>query len=144
MYYATMDCLICMSHLQEQKQLKQLMYALSAHTDSLGGQGSNNSMTAATRAVDIHAKELAFVFTDIENSTEISNQDPTAFKEVWDLLLCGTACCCRALFAARQPEQDAKCGGIAYTASCSRTCTATIDCYCHHTMRCRTFSASGS
>lgn len=70
--------------LQEQKQLKQLMYALSAHTDSLGGQGTgmNGSMTAATRAVDIHAKELAFVFTDIENSTEISNQDPAAFKQV--------------------------------------------------------------
>eukprot|EP00878_Enallax_costatus_P030966 GHUV01033787.1.p1 GENE.GHUV01033787.1~~GHUV01033787.1.p1 ORF type:complete len:540 (+),score=161.45 GHUV01033787.1:449-2068(+) len=66
---------------QEQKQLKQLMYALSAHTDSLGGQG-NGSMTAATRAVDIHAKELAFVFTDIENSTEISNQDPASFKQI--------------------------------------------------------------
>eukprot|EP00878_Enallax_costatus_P041208 GHUV01047792.1.p1 GENE.GHUV01047792.1~~GHUV01047792.1.p1 ORF type:complete len:123 (-),score=38.33 GHUV01047792.1:318-686(-) len=86
-----------MLFLQEQKQLKQLMYALSAHTDSLGGQG-NGSMTAATRAVDIHAKELAFVFTDIENSTEISNQDPASFKQVCvsvTMMLPCSACCSR-------------------------------------------------
>jgi hypothetical protein len=69
--------------LQDAKQLKALMYALSSQGDLPAG---HNSSISAPRPREKDEKnndnEVAFVFTDIESSTELSQQDPNAFKQV--------------------------------------------------------------
>lgn len=83
-------CLRCAAtrptRLQEAKQLKALMYALVSHTDSDTRVpvrvGDSSTVAAGGRRVDTSDREVAFVFTDIESSTELSNQDADAFKQV--------------------------------------------------------------
>eukprot|EP00879_Flechtneria_rotunda_P023949 GHRR01025369.1.p1 GENE.GHRR01025369.1~~GHRR01025369.1.p1 ORF type:complete len:969 (+),score=296.48 GHRR01025369.1:353-3259(+) len=73
---------------QEAKQLKALMYALVSHSDMPGiqhGMGSSTLMAPPTQGADAADKEVAFVFTDIESSTELSNQDPDAFKQLQEV-----------------------------------------------------------
>lgn len=74
--------------LQESKQLKAMMYALISHEEMTPGPNHINSSMVITKG---HAglgdpsstdREVAFVFTDIESSTELSQQDPEAFKQV--------------------------------------------------------------
>lgn len=73
--------------LQEAKQLKQLMQSLATSgKDEDSGRG-----TSITLQSDPSGKPLiqqAFVFTDIESSTELSSQDPDAFKAVRVASLC--------------------------------------------------------
>lgn len=70
----------------ESKQLKALMYALTSTSDSYFGPGSAGSMTAIRARPNDEtlkgSKEFAFVVTDIEDSTALSQQDPVAFQQV--------------------------------------------------------------
>lgn len=68
--------------MQDAKQLKALMYALSSQGDLPGGHNGSVSMPQARRVGDMSEQEVAFVFTDIESSTELSQQDADAFKQV--------------------------------------------------------------
>lgn len=69
-------CVLC--PLQEVKQLKALMSALSS-----GGDGYEAGTAAPHRVeFDLKNKEVAFVLTDIESSTELSSRDGRAFKQV--------------------------------------------------------------
>jgi class 3 adenylate cyclase len=67
--------------MQEYKQLKALMYALVSHSDGSSGPDGMPQPMRGPKAED-KDKEVAFVFTDIESSTELSNQDGDAFKQV--------------------------------------------------------------
>lgn len=73
--------------LQDAKQLKALMYALSSQTDLPAGHTGSVSLPQPRRVGELSEQEVAFVFTDIESSTELSQQDGDAFKQV------GAACC---------------------------------------------------
>jgi hypothetical protein len=57
------------------------MYALVSHSDVRPAVGGSVTVASAKK-VDQLDKEAAFVVTDIESSTELSNQDPEAFKQV--------------------------------------------------------------
>ncbi|KAF6259953.1 hypothetical protein COO60DRAFT_1700595 [Scenedesmus sp. NREL 46B-D3] len=69
----------------EYKQLKALMYALVSHSD--GSSGGTDGMLQPARGLKAENKdkEVAFVFTDIESSTELSNQDGKAFKQLQEV-----------------------------------------------------------
>lgn len=69
--------------LQEVKQLKALMSALSSHGDGDDAATGTATMAAPRRVgFDLENRELAFVLTDIESSTELSSRDGRAFKQV--------------------------------------------------------------
>lgn len=57
------------------------MYALVSHSDGSSGPDGMPQPMRGPKAED-KDKEVAFVFTDIESSTELSNQDGDAFKQV--------------------------------------------------------------
>jgi hypothetical protein len=73
------------------------MYALVSHSDgspgpgrggarcSSGAVGGRNAYSATRRPAP-GDREVALVLTDIESSTELSSQDPEAFKQVGGLL----------------------------------------------------------
>lgn len=75
---------LCSLCLQDARQLKALMFALSSQGDP------NNFVSGApfplqhmlNRIGDGCECDLAFVWTDIEGSTELSQQDGHAFKQV--------------------------------------------------------------
>lgn len=82
-----MLCLIAATYycdlpLQDAKQLKALMYALSSQGDANGGHSGSVSLPQLRKTGDVSEQEVAFVMTDIESSTELSQQDPDAFKQV--------------------------------------------------------------
>lgn len=75
--------------LQDKKQLKALMLALSAHEsvdhgDADGPPALDDPIAASKGAKSGFGqyKEAAFVFTDIENSTDLSQQNRAAFLQV--------------------------------------------------------------
>jgi class 3 adenylate cyclase len=72
----------CRLLLQDAKQLKALMYALSSQGDMPSAHGGSVSLPQARRLGDVSGQEVAFVHTDIESSTELSQQDGEAFKQV--------------------------------------------------------------
>jgi class 3 adenylate cyclase len=71
-----------------------MMYALISHEDMALGPGAAPLDSATAAPVKAGGggggagegvaadREVAFVFTDIESSTELSQQDPEAFKQV--------------------------------------------------------------
>lgn len=65
--------------LQENKQLKAMLLALSSHRDVHGG---SVSLPQPHRVGEVSEEEVAFVQTDIQSSTELSQQNPKAFKTV--------------------------------------------------------------
>ena len=69
--------------LQDSKQLKALMYALSSQGDLPAGHSGSVSLPQPRRVGEVSEQEVAFVFTDVESSTELSQQDGEAFKQVW-------------------------------------------------------------
>jgi len=58
------------------------MYALVSHSDVRPAVGGSVTVASAKKVDQQLDKEAAFVVTDIESSTELSNQDPEAFKQV--------------------------------------------------------------
>jgi class 3 adenylate cyclase len=58
------------------------MYALVSHSDGSSGDPDGMLQPARGPKAEDKDKEVAFVFTDIESSTELSNQDGDAFKQV--------------------------------------------------------------
>lgn len=68
------------------------MYALSSQGDLPAGRNSSISAPRLRGGKEDDKKksdnEVAFVFTDIESSTELSQQDPNAFKQVRIRCLC--------------------------------------------------------
>lgn len=76
----THQLLCCL--LQDAKQLKALMYALSSQGDMPSAHGGSVSLPQPRRVGEVSGQEVAFVHTDIESSTELSQQDGEAFKQV--------------------------------------------------------------
>jgi hypothetical protein len=73
----------CLCALQEVKQLKQLMSALSSHGDGDEAGAGGAPLASPRRAgFNLENREMAFVLTDIESSTELSSRDGRAFKQV--------------------------------------------------------------
>jgi hypothetical protein len=84
------------------------MYALVSHSDSSSGGPDGMLQPARGPKAEDKDKEVAFVFTDIESSTELSNQDGDAFKQVrhcthhwcclgWGVFIDATVNCCHCL-----------------------------------------------
>lgn len=58
------------------------MYALSSQGDMPAAHNGSLSLPQPRRVGEVSGQEVAFVHTDIESSTELSQQDGEAFKQV--------------------------------------------------------------